>query len=122
MLKLKKMTAVFVVVGMLFTGVLSVHAFSGANNVVLHSNLVLNSVRASFYANRNTGSTPLWGAEPNRHIKQSHVRLIQGNYDSGRVWSDEAKSTNDSEMKTAFTSRTKHLWHTTYTYYGWVYF
>lgn len=94
------------------------YAFSGANDVVMQSGLT-NSIRASFYANRNTGPNPLWGAQANSHIKQCYVRLIEGSFDSGRVYSDMATSIQDGVMRTAYFSRLNNPLHTCYTYYGW---
>src|SRR5690554_5509761 len=83
------------------------------------SNLVSNNIRASFYADRNTGPTPNWGARANSHIRQCYVRIIQGKYDSGRVESGEATSIYDNNFYTAYKSRIKTPFHTTYTSYGW---
>ncbi|MBS3887405.1 MAG: hypothetical protein KGZ56_10155 [Dethiobacter sp.] len=119
MSKFKKSIRVFLVVSMLLiVASVPVFAFTTANHVVFESGLN-NSVRASFYANRNTGSNPVWGAQPNKHIKQCFVRLIEGAFDSGRVYSDVAYSISDPVMKTAFTSRWNNPFHTAYTYYGW---
>ena len=119
MSKFKKSIRVFLVVSMLLiVASVPVFAFTTANHVVFESGLT-NSVRASFYANRNTGSNPVWGAQPNKHIKQCFVRLIEGTYDSGRVYSEIATSTSDSVMKTAYISKVNNPFHTAYTYYGW---
>jgi len=119
MRKFKRSIRVFLVVSMLLiVASVPAFAFTTANHVVLESGLT-NSVRASFYANRNTGSNPVWGAQANKHIKQCYVRLVEGTYDSGRVYSDIATSTSDSVMKTAYTSKFNNPFHTAYTYYGW---
>jgi hypothetical protein len=120
MRKFKKSIRVFLVTSMLLivASVPAFAAFTTANDVVFGSGLV-NSVRASFYANRNTGSNPVWGALPNKHIKQCYVRLIEGTYDPGRVYSEIATSTSDSVMRTAYTSRFNDPFNTAYTYYGW---
>jgi|GEM_PF-1313327 len=119
MSKFKKSIRMFLVVSMfLIIASVPVFAFTTANHVVFESGLT-NSVRASFYANRNTGSNPVWGAQANKHIKQCFVRLIEGTYDSGRVYSEIATSTSDSVMKTAYISKFNNPFHTAYTSYGW---
>ena len=119
MRKFKKSIRVFLVVSMLLiVASVPVIAFTTANHEDFESGLT-NSVRASYYANRNTGSNPVWGARANSHIRQCYVRLIEGNYDSGQVHSLEAFSTSDPVMKTAFTSRFNNPFQTAYTYYGW---
>ena len=119
MRKFKKSVATLIAVAMfLIVASVPVFAFTTANHVVFESGLT-NSVRASFYANRNTGSNPVWGAQANKHIKQCFVRLIEGTYDSGRVYSEIATSTSDSVMKTAYISKFNNPFHTAYTSYGW---
>lgn len=116
--KKKSITTIIAVTILLSTLAGPAYAFSGANNVIMERG-INNSVRASFYANRNTGSSPKWGALSNRHIKQCYVKLIEGNYDSGRIHSKEASSKSDNVMKTVYKSRLNHPLHTCYLSYGW---
>lgn len=119
----KKTLLTFVVINVALAVVCSsAFAFSGANDVKMTHNAIMNSIRASFYANRNTGSNPKFGAKANKHIRRCYVRLYQGNYDSGRRWSKEAQSKSDDEFYTAYTSRVNNPFNTAYTNYDWRYF
>jgi len=97
-----------------------VYAFSGACYVEIENSLFYNSIKASFYANRLTSGS--YQTVANKHIIQCYVRLIEGSYDSGRVYSSRATSIYDGTLRYAYTGKADNWLYQAYSYWGWLYF
>ncbi len=85
------------------------------------STLFVNEVHAHF--------TPAWdivsndfGATVGENCKRCYVRLIEGNYDSGRVYSATSTDITEWTMYDADTSRINNPFKVAYGYWGWFYF
>ena len=88
---------------------------SYTNNFTLH-------VSASFTPSVKTTSAHGLGLTPGKNVKQCYVWLKEGNYDSGRVYSQTAQSTSDNNLYEAYTSRLNNPFMTATSGYGWIYF
>ena len=74
--------------------------------------------------------TPAWvvtpgagyGLVPGKRVNKTYVRIIEGGYDSGKVWSALATDPNSWDMISISTSKVNDPFYTMYTYYGWQYF
>lgn len=63
-----------------------------------------------------------YGVEVGEKVNRAYVRIIEGSYDSNRVWS--ALSTNNQSWNTISisTSKFNNPFESMYTYFGWTYF
>ncbi len=74
--------------------------------------------------------TPAWEVTPNagyglvagEKVNRAYVRIIEGSYDSGRVWSTLSNNNQSWNTISISTSKSNNLLQTMYTYYGWTYF
>ncbi|MGM0845014.1 MAG: hypothetical protein ACQEUT_08560 [Bacillota bacterium] len=56
------------------------------------------------------------------NVKQTYVRIQEGSYDSGRVYSSKASSTSTNKEYSVSKSKSNNPFSTMYTNYGWLYF
>lgn len=111
--------ALIVLVVMLSLGVVTAFALNNQTVVMAHTN-TSNSIEAGFLeSQKGTGS---YGTDTTRVIKQCYVRLQEGNYDSGRVYSDVGVEKGGTEYIWIKTSKSNNIFYTCYTHYGWFYY
>ncbi|MGI6123967.1 MAG: hypothetical protein ACOYIG_07215 [Acetivibrionales bacterium] len=79
-------------------------------------------VSSWFHPNHIVTSSDGYGAKVGKNINRSYVRLTQGGYDSGKVWTELATSKTDSDLYIVSKSRINNPFTTTATYFGWSYF
>jgi len=65
-------------------------------------------------------NTTSYGLTLNKNVKQAYVRLQEGNYDSGKVYSSTGKTTENKSIEVT-TSRTNNPLQVMKFNYGWVY-
>lgn len=81
-----------------------------------------NSIQAWFTPSAKTTVTD-WGLTTGKNVKQAYVRLIEGDYDSGRKYSSAASSTSDSATYyTPKVSKTNNIIQTAKSSWNWIYF
>lgn len=117
--KMKKLISLCCAVALVATCSISAFAYTGACTVQSGSGLTV-YIRAQFTASKTTNGR--FETERGEHIKRCYVRLQEGSYDSGRVFSRSARSIHDNESYSAYTSRTNNPFATALTNYGWYYF
>ena len=92
----------------------------GIQEVIMHSGLE-NSIEAGFMeSHKGTGDHD---TDTTRVIKQCYVRLREGNYDSGRQFSEiGAEFGGNRYLWTPVVSRLNNPFETCYMDYGWLYY
>ncbi len=94
----------------------------GLWNVIRTNSVSKTSISADFVAKYVTTTTD-YGLTKGKNVKQAHVRIKEGNYDSGRKYSSAAKSKSDgTRYSTGTISKVNNPLHTAYSYNGWLYF
>jgi hypothetical protein len=63
-----------------------------------------------------------YGLTTGKNVKQAYVRLQEGSYDSGRVYTTAATSTSTNKEYSKSVSKNNNPFQTMYTNYGWIYF
>ncbi|MED3646645.1 hypothetical protein P4475_07430 [Halalkalibacterium halodurans] len=63
-----------------------------------------------------------YGMEKGKHVKQSYVRITEGDYDSGRKWTSTAKSKTENKEYSRSITKTNNPAKTMKANYGWRYF
>lgn len=71
--------------------------------------------------NNDTGSNPKYGAEANKFIKRTRVRLIEGTYDK-TAYSTEVNRVPNRQYAIATLSKTNNIFKTSSAYWGWEYY
>lgn len=71
--------------------------------------------------NNYTGSNPKYGAEANKFIKRTRVRLIEGTYDK-TAYSTEVNRVPNRQYAIATLSKTNNIFKTSSAYWGWEYY
>ncbi len=80
-----------------------------------------NTIQAGF--SESQFGTGYFGTDPSRIVKQCHVRLREGSYDSGRIYSAVGDQFGGSDyIWTNKLSKFNNPFQTCYTYYGWLYY
>lgn len=80
-----------------------------------------NSIQAGF--TESYKGTGLYGTNQNKIVKKCYVRLREGSYDSGRVYSATGKKTGSTRfIWTKKLSKLNNPFATCYTNYGWLYY
>lgn len=106
-------------------GAVSVASVSGAAFFDFSSTTSLTgtlTVKASFTPSASTTGVSGLRLVSGKHVKQSWVRIVEGNYDSGRVNSTLATSIQDNTTYTALAQKFNNPFVGTVTDYGWEYF
>ena len=81
----------------------------------------IETARAWFNPSIRTNTTR-YGLLLNRNVRQSHVRLREGNRDTGRVYSNRAANTTQNKTITARTDLNNNLLRVMTFNWGWIYF
>jgi len=63
-----------------------------------------------------------YGLEANRQVNRAYVRIVEGSYDSQRVYSQLSTNNQSWDTISISTSKLNAPFTTMYTYYGWLYF
>lgn len=118
MKKLKRASALLFAVCIL--SMCTITAFAISNQTVIMSQGTTNSIKAGFMEScKGTGD---YGTDPTKVVKQCYVRLQEGSYDSGRVYSDIGDEKGGEDYIWAETSKSNNILHVCYTHYGWFYY
>ncbi|MEJ8307321.1 hypothetical protein, partial [Saccharibacillus sacchari] len=80
------------------------------------------TAKASFTPSASTTGVQGLRLDPDKHVKQSWVRITEGAYDSGIVGSYTATSTSDTNTYSATTSKFNSPFYDAVSDYGWKYF
>lgn len=116
---IKKSTIVCSVMCLLLLPAISASAL-GLQHVSKSSGLY-NTIKAGF--SESKAGTGYYGTVQNKIVKQCYVRLQEGSYDSGKVYSAVgAKTGGKRYIWTQELSKLNNPLKTCYTNYGWVYY
>lgn len=120
-MKMKQRLAIPVVVFTLaFVTVISASAL-GIQHVSMHNGWFSNSIRAGF--SESAYGSGSYGTDKSKIVKQCYVRLKEGDYDSGRSYSEVGAKYNGTRyIWSPEESRGNDPFNTCYTYYGWFYY
>lgn len=116
---IKKTTIVSIVMCLLLLLAISASAL-GIQHVTM-SNGLYNTIQAGFA--ESMAGTGYYGTVKNKIVKQCYVRLQEGNYDSGKVYSAVGVKTGGKRyIWTKELSKLNNPLQTCYTNYGWLYY
>lgn len=116
---IKKTTIVCTVMCLLL--LLAISASALGLQQVTESSGLYNTIQAGF--KESTAGTGSYGTVKNKIVKQCYVRLQEGSYDSGKVYSAVGVKTGGKRyIWTEELSKINNPFKTCYTNYGWLYY